>query len=209
MIKMGDDIIDYAVFKHAESLNGTMNDKMKAAAKFFGITLGNLYGSIENGRELHDSVHPRSPMTGINKDLLFDFYLGNQPIDEIVVLLAHLAIKSILGQKSFCRVTNDYLLCRMAGYPGMIGMEDLPAHLSPYSTRRRLNNIKTELQRSYGLQIYARYTRGFFVSDTLTLEQLIMAVETKRKKWHLEQQKTETSEAVKKVLSQLYGNDKN
>lgn len=204
MKRMGNAIMDYAIYKHAKSLNGTMNDRMKAAAHYFGITLGYIKGSIENGQELHESIHPRSPMTGINKDLLFDFYDGNQSINEIVVLLAHLAIKSILGQKSFCRVTNDYLLCRMAGYPGMNDMEALPDYLSPYATRRRMDNIKSELQKSYGLQIYARYTRGFFVSDTLDLEHLIKAVETKRRKWQLAQQKAEVSNAVTKVLKELY-----
>lgn len=208
MRRMCNDIMDYATYKHARGLSGTMTDRMKSAAKYFGITLGNIHGSLENGRELYENINPRSPMTGINSGLLFDFYQGNQPINEIVALLAHLAIKSILGQKGFCRVTNDYLLCRMAGYPGMSDMKALPDYLSPYATRRRMDNIKSELQKSYGLQIYARYTRGFFVSDTLGLEDLIKAVETKRKKWQLAQQKAEVSNAVAKVLNELYNDGK-
>lgn len=204
MKKMGDDIMDYAIYKHSKSLNGGLDERVKSAAKYFGITLGSIKGSIENGQLLHESIHPRSPMTGINKDLLFDFYQGNQPVDDIVALLAHLAIKSILGQKSFCRITTDFLLCRMAGYPNMDEVHELPEFLAPYATRRRMNRIKSDLRESYGLKIYARYTRGFFVSFSLSLEDLIRQVEMKRQKWSHQHQQAEISNAVTKVLNELY-----
>jgi hypothetical protein len=61
-----------------------------------------------------------------------------------------------------------------------------------------------ELQKSYGLKIYARYTRGFFVSFSLTLEELIKEVEMKRKKYYEIHMRNQQSAAVLKVLSQIY-----
>ena len=208
----GNDIIHYAIYKHATILNGSINDRMKSAADYFGVTLGNLNGAIENGDRLSKRIPARSPMTGINKDLLFSFYQGDQSLPEIAVLVAHLAIKSILGKKSFCRITSDFLLCRMAGYPSIkevIGRPNylnpgLPEYLKPYATRRRMDNIKSELQKSYGLKIYGRYTRGIFVTEKLTLEELIREVEMKRKKYWQTNQKNELSTAVTKVLKELY-----
>jgi hypothetical protein len=208
MCGFGIDVIHYAVYKHAQNLNGTLAERIKSSANYYGIELGSLKNATEGGERLHSEIPYRSPMTGINKDLLFDFYLGSKTHDEIVVLLAHLAIKSILGEKSFCRITTDYLFCRMAGYPSMSDMPEVPVHLRPYATRRKMDRIKTELTEFYGLNIYARYTRGFFVSFTLSLEDLIREVETKRKKYYEANQKAETSAAVLKVINQLYGNGK-
>lgn len=204
MRKVGNDIMDYAIYKHAQTLNGSIYERMKAAAEYFKINLGSITGAANNGEQLHDSIPARSPMTGINKKLMFDFYEGNQTDFEIAVLMAHLAIKSIMGSKSYSRVTNEHLVSRMAGYASVKDMTGLPEYLKPYTTRRRMNNIKSELQKSYNLKIYGRYTQGFFVSEKLSLEELIKEVEMKRKKWYQQQHKAELSRAVSKVLNELY-----
>ncbi len=193
------------------TLSGTFEEQVKSAEHYFGITFKEPKSSIESGERLHQKIPPRSPMTGINKDLLFSFYKGDQSLSEIAVLVAHLAIKSILGKKSFCRITSDFLLCRMAGYPSLQEIKrqkyrdhGLPEYLKPYTTRRRMDGIKAELRKSYGLEIYGRYTRGFFVSEKLSLEELIKEVEMKRKKYWQANQKNELSTAVTKVLKELY-----
>ncbi len=201
-------VIDYCIYKHSLSLEGTADTRMKAASHYFGVALGNVSRSLRDGRELYDSMPTRPAMTGINKDLLFEFYKEDKTDFEIASLIAFLAIKSILGKKSYSRITNEYLLCRMAGYNSKQDLRELPEYLTPYRKRRGLNRIKMELQRSYGLKIYARYTRGFFVSFSLTLEELIKEVEMKRKKYYETYMRDQQSAAVVKVLSQIYPNAK-
>lgn len=143
-------------------------------------------------------------MTGISKELLFEFYINDKSFSEIAVLLSFLAIKSILGKKSYCRITNEFLLCRMAGYTSKIEMDELPENLKKYQKRWHIDTLKMELRKSFGLKIYARYTRGLFVSFELSDEQLIKEVEIKRKKYIEKAQRDEQSKAVKKVLMELY-----
>lgn len=200
----GDNVMDYCIYKHSLTLEGAAEKKMKDAAKYFGITLGNISRSLRDGRELYDNMPTRPAMTGINKDLLFEFYKEDKTDLEIASLMAFLAIKSILGKKSYTRITNEYLLCRMAGYDSKNECNELPEYLTPWCKRRGLSRIKLELQKSYGLKIYARYTRGFFVSFSLTLEELIKEVEMKRKKYYEIHMRNQQSAAVLKVLSQIY-----
>jgi len=206
MKRFCNNVMDYAVYAHSLKLEG--QDAMKDAAKYFGITLGNILQSKRNGSDLYNKIALPAPMTGISKDLIFKFYRDYKTEHETAVLIAFLAIKSILGKKSYCRITNEYLLCRMAGYRSKKDMPELPAWLKRYQGRRGMNAIKLDLQRFYGLKLYARFTRGFFVSFSLSLEELIREVEKKRKQYYETTLQGETSAAVSKVLNQLY-NGKN
>ena len=200
----GDNVMDYCIYKHSLTLEGAAEKKMKDAAKYFGITLGNISRSLRNGREVYENMPSAPAMTGINTNTLFEFYEGNQSDFDIVTLMAFLAIKSILGKKSFTRITNEYLLCRMAGYDSKNECNELPEYLTPWCKRRGLNRIKLELQKSYGLKIYARYTKGFFVSFSLSLDELIEVVETKRKKYYETHLRDQQNAAVLRVLTKLY-----
>jgi len=202
--KFCNDVIDYCIYRHSLSLNGS--NAIKDAAHYFGVTLGNISKTARNGEQLYDSLPLNSAMTGINSNLLFEFYQEYKSDHEIAVLMAFLAIKSILGKKSYTRITTDFLLCRMAGFVSKKELTELPDYLKTYCKRRSMNNIKLDLQKSYGLKIYGRYTRGFFVSFKLTFEELIKEVEMKRKRYYEKQIKDQQSEAVKKVLGNLYGN---
>lgn len=205
----GDNVMDYCIYKHSLTLNG--GNAMKDAAHYFGVTLGNIARSTRDGKEFYDSIPQNSAMTGINKDLLFEFYKEHKTEQEISVLMAFLAIKSILGKKSYSRITTDFLICRMAGYNSKKEFLTVypeagsgPEYLQKYYKRRCMDQIKLELQRSYGMKIYGRYTRGFYVSFSLSLEELIKEVEMKRKKYYEKHRKDQQSAAVKKVLAELY-----
>jgi len=204
MSAFGNNVMDYCIYKHSLTLEGAAEKKMKDAAKYFGVTLGNISRSLRDGRELYDNMPTRPAMTGIGKDLLFEFYKEDKTDVEIATLIAFLAIKSIIGKKSYSRITTEYMLCRMAGYNSKQECKQLPDYLLKYSKRRGMDLLKYELQKSYGLKIYARYTRGFFVSFTLTLEELIREVEMKRKKYYEKTLKDKQSTAVTKILNELY-----
>ena len=202
--KVCKDIIDYAIFKHSETLQGNPTKRIKDSAKYYGIIPGNISQMIENGKMLYQSTPDKTAMTGIGKSLLFEYYKNDKSDFEIALLLSFLAIKSILVKKSYCRITTDYLLCRMAGYNSKTEMKELPEGLKRYQFRYHQDNLKLELKQSFGLKIYGRYTRGFFVSFDLTFEQLIKEVEMKRKRYIEKTQRGEQSKAVKKVLLEFY-----
>ena len=96
----------------------------------------------------------------------------------------------------------------MAGYGSQNDMPELPEWLRRYQSRRAMHTLKIELQRVYGLKLYARFTRGFFVSFTMSLEELVKAVELKRKSNYEENLKAETFAAVMKTINELYPNGK-
>lgn len=200
-----DDVMDYCIYAHSRALGGP--NAIRDAAKYFDITISSPAQIERNGRELYNSIDLPAPMTGISHDLLFTFYKEHKTEHEIAALMAFLAIKSILGKKSYCRVTNEHLLSRMAGFASDKTMDELPEYLKQYTSRRKMNSLKMELQRNYRLKIYARYTRGFFVSFTLSLEELIREVEMKRKRYYEQNLKNSTSAAVTRVINQLYNSD--
>ena len=201
--KFCDDVLDYCIYKQSLTLSG--DHAIRDVANYLKDRRNKKeYITEQRGRELYNQMPENAAVTGINNDLIWDFYNIYKTDHEVAVLMAFLALKSILGKKSYCRVTNEYLLLRMAGYNAKHDMPELPAWLQRYTSRRGMDSLKTDLQRNYGLKLYARYTRGFFVSFTLSLEELIKEVEMKRKKYYESNMKTQVSTAVSKVLKTLY-----
>jgi hypothetical protein len=73
----------------------------------------------------------------------------------------------------------------------------------PYTNEYQTKKIKTELQYSWGLVHYARWTHGFYVSFKLSLEELIFEAEKRRKSVKEKQRKREEKETLDRVLSTL------
>jgi hypothetical protein len=208
-------IMYYAGYVHTLKLeHGDDEKKMKSAGEYFGITWGSVNGSFREGRELFDSIPENTPKVGINKEVLFDFYKNHKTQDEIAVLLAFLALKSIIGDKPYIRTTNEFMIARMGGYASIKDMPDpLPDPLKKYNSRRMLDKIKFELQTGWNVKYYARYIKGFYVSiynpsesepdKSYTLDKLVLEAE-KRRKSNLEKQlKNLTGEARLKALKTL------
>jgi len=200
-------IIDYAGYVHTLKLEfGDESEMMKAAGKYFGMKYGSNYESYRNGKMLYDSFPENVPMSGINKDVCFDFYKNLKLADEIAVLLAFLAIKSIIGKKAYIKLTNDFLIARMGGYAGINDMPiPLPEPLAQYRTRRKLDKIKFDLQANWNVNYYSYYTRGFYVSidKTFDLNELVLQAEKRRKSTKEKQLKQKKVDARKEALNKL------
>lgn len=203
--KVLNDIIDYVLYVNSLPLEfGTEIQKMKASAKTYGITLGNCAGALKNGKLLYESIPTKSPKAGINKTMLFDFYSNEKTEFDKVCLLGFLAIKSILGTKSYCKVTNSYLWARMDGKTNTIlEVSELSTELRKYANRYQTENIKNELIFNWHLIYYSHFTRGFYVSLKMNLEDLIFEAEKKRKSLKISQQKELQKEALKKAMNRL------
>jgi hypothetical protein len=212
--KVMDNVMNYAGYVHTLKLeHGEIEKKIRVAGKYFGgITWGNDRVCYKNGHTLYNSIPVNSPIVGINVNVCFDFYKNHKSLDEIAVLLAYLALKSIIGEKPYIHTTNEYMIARMGGYVSIKDVPNpLPESLRKYSSRRMLDKIKFELQSSWNVNYYSRYIRGFYVSidnpsnpdKSYTLNKLVLEAE-KRRKSNIEKQiKQKTQDSRKKALQEL------
>ncbi len=204
--KILNDICDYSLYQHSLKLVlGSELECFKAAANFYVIKLGDTKGSFENGEALFNSIDSGEANTGISLDVFWDYYKKAEHKTEFekVCLLAHLAIKSIIGKSAYSKMTNDFWCSRMSGYSQNVNHSYWDS-----SIRLRFNNyqarkIKLELIRSWSLVTYSRHTKGFYVSYTLSLEELIIKAETKRKSNWVSDYKHKEKETIQAVLGKL------
>jgi hypothetical protein len=158
-------------------------DNFKSSAKFFNVNLGNAKGSFKRGKELFDSIPTDSPKTGLNLSIYWDFCKNHKSDFDIACLTAFLAIKSIIGTKPYCKMNNAYLWSRMSGKSKTVNdWKELPEHIYKYCNEYQTSKkIIPALCEGWGLVYYSRFTRGFYVSFILKLEQLVFEAEKRRK----------------------------
>lgn len=197
-------IFDYSIVCYTQKIEKeSVSDKLRKAEDYFGVKIGNKEKTFNNGNELIDLLPVNSPKSGISKELYFEFYKNDKSEFDKVCLLGFLAIKSIILAKPYSKITNDYWFSRMSGKINTIKVEDLPPDLSKYLTERLTRKIKFELSNKWGLVTYSRYTRGFYASFTLSLEDLIYQAEIRRKtrieKIQKEAEKQAYINAMKKI----------
>ena len=197
-------IIDYAGYVHTLNLkNGNDEKKMLAAGKYFKIRYGSPKGSFEKGRMLFNSKPQNLPMTGININILFEFYRNPKTEYEIIVLLAFLAFKSIIGNKQYACISNNFMLSRMAGFSNMVEKEQLPEPMCYYK-RWTIDKIKAELCDKWNLSIYGYRMNGFYCSLKLSTDELAEVAEEKRLRCKLRNHNGQQKKAREKAIENLY-----
>lgn len=132
----------------------------------------------------------------IKKDMLFEFRDVPKTDFEIDVFRAFIGVKSILGKKPFQRLTNSFLVARLAGFSsekeaiecvnrgfaGGVSMECGGFKFHQYHGKRyQIDKLKEELEKRYKLKLYGTHTRGFYVSFTMSLKALVMQAEANKK----------------------------
>lgn len=202
--KVLDNIFDYAISAKVLTLEGTEEKRTNDSLKYFGVTHGDSKACLKNGLKWYNSLPTFSPMVGINKSVYFDYYKNHKDEFEIVCLLAFLAIKSIVQNKPYCKIDNNFLLSRMDGNAKTVSdYTELSPEVARYANEYQTKKIKTELSNGWGLVTYSRYTRGFYVSFTLSIEDLVFEAEKRRKSTKEKQSKEREKEAVKMALIKL------
>jgi hypothetical protein len=195
------DIFDYAIYAYCYNYN---TDDIKQAARFFGVTMGNEKKTFQDGNDLFDSIQEGTPKVGINKEIFFDYYKNEKTEFQKVTLLAFLAIRSILQNKSYCKMDNNYLFARMDGKSHSVKNDsELSPELLRYKNEYQAKKIKNELILNWNLIHYAYFTRGFYVSFKMPLEDLIFQVEKKKKSNQLKEQKEKEKAARIAALKRL------
>lgn len=185
------DVFSYCVF---DFMQNNSEDEMK---EFFGISKYNKDRVLQYGKQLYDSINNEA-FTGLSVSLFWQFYNEYKTDMDKITLLAYLAIKSIVGKRPFAKVTNQNLIYRrMAGYTHIQGA--LPEEILAYCTRRKFENIKTDLKEYYNVSFYAYYTRGRYISTQLDFETLCKVAEKQRLTNRMRQQKLAEKEARERI----------
>jgi hypothetical protein len=188
-------------------LGETDFDNFLSSVKFYNVSMSGTQTDIKRkfkiGQDLYNS-YGTSPMVGMNMPIFWDFYKNDKSDFEIACLAAFLGIKSILGVKPYCKITNAYLWARMNGISKAVeDVSMLSESIQKYANEYQTVKIKNELRENWGLVTYSRFTRGFYVSYTLDLEALIFEAEKKRKSTKDKQYKQNEKETLLKVLARL------
>lgn len=198
-------ISDYSIYDHTLKLNeGTDEERMKSACSYFGVKVHNLNKSRSNGEMLFDSIDRNSPKVGINLSIWWDYYTNDKEPFEKACLLAFLALKSIIQNKPYCKLDNRFLWARMDGFRSSIDeVSQLSDTIKPFAKEYQTVKIKNALRDGWGLVTYSRYTRGFYISFTLTLEQLVYEAEKRRKSTKEKQNRAAEKAAIEKAMKRL------
>jgi hypothetical protein len=198
-------ILHYAVFARSLKLEfGTELEKFKSSAGYLNVSLGNMKFALLNGRMLHDSLPDNLPKVGFSSSIFWTYYKDDKTDFEKACLLAFLAIKSIIGDKKYCKTVNNFVLARMDGRSkSVIDDSEMSYEIYFFSNRYQLTKIIDELKSNWGLVYYSRRTRGFYVSFKMDLEVLVTIAEKARKSTRRKQEKALENEIVKRVLNQL------
>lgn len=205
---VANDIIDYGLYYHSTTLHYKSEKKrFDETCNMYRITLVDPGLALINGRNLFEKYdHSKSlPKVGANITMLLEFCNNDEkPEFDKVVFLGFLAIKSILNTKPYYKLTNNYWLSRMDGKSKAISdVSELSEEIRKYSNEYQTKKIKKELINSWGLVHYSRYTRGFYVSFKLSLEDLIYEAEKRRKSTLEKQRKFEEDVALSRALERL------
>lgn len=200
-------VFDFAIYNHSKDFPGSETERFKEACKWYGVNPGDARESARKGKELTENTPLNSPRVGLKLSLFWQYYKDEKSEFEKVCLLGYLSIKSILQNKAFFKVDNKFWLSRMDGKAkSVLEVWELSAKLQKYASEYQTVKIKKELVNNWGLVTYSRYTRGFYVSFDITLEQLIFEAEKRRKSTLEKQYKEREKEALKAAFNKLYSN---
>jgi len=195
-----DNILDFCIwqtYKQCKDIDTTKET--------LGISIGsNVDDVLRNGKGLYNRHADNGyPWTGISHDLFWSYMRKGRSGFDKACLLAFLAIKSLIGQKPYYKLTNQSILFkRMAGYKESDNIK-LPKEIAYFTTRYRFDKIKLELKENWNIVIYASYMRGMYLSTSLTLDELALQAEKNKLRTRRMMQTRATAEARKKALAAL------
>lgn len=168
-------IYSYSLKKEHESF-GDLEDIFDETSKYFGILNWGHGGGFNKAKKTYQSYKYSKVFVGISRTMYWSFYQEEKTKHEWDCLIAHLALKSIAGNKNVTKSDNTMLYARMSGCEKRIEY-DQSSCVAP--NRYRRDKIIYELQATWNLQYYAR-TKGFYFSYTIGLDDLIMEVEMRK-----------------------------
>ena len=145
------------------------------------------YGEHNNGRGY--------AIFSIERRMYWEFVEKFKTKEECTLLLAYLALKSIIGAKPYMKCNNALWMARMDGrnrpeYELKKGKKILilSDEMAKWNTMYGARRLKELLWKYYHVSFYSEHVRGFYFSTSMTLEKLIaeVSVATPQKTLHNE-----------------------
>ena len=192
------DILYFHIENHAQKIEDlneyeeTDAQRFKRSAEFWNVSMsGDVSSRQERGAELLAAYEESKVFVGISTDVFWNYYKTQKSDFEWECLIAFLALKSIVGNKSYCKSNNALLFARISGNES--SKDDHSLTLTEYHRNKIIFKLETE----WNLKYYSRYTRGFYFGINVTLQELIFEAESKREKLKVEQLKNTKAEILK------------
>ncbi len=202
-------ILEYCIYEKYLEVSDKKNSEIKIHIENkLSISMGD--NAINRGYKQYQQFSNGNVKVGIKNTIFWDYRENDKTDFQTVCLLGFLALKSMIGNKSYYKTNNSLFFSRMAGSEKPLTKTEirkLPNPLKKFNNEYQLNKIKKELRDNWGLKYYARYTRGFYISFVLDLDELVFQAEKNRKSNKEKQHKQAQNDALKKALERLKNED--
>lgn len=198
------DMVEYYIYSYMEECEVTFAE----ACKELGLKNWNK----KDCRATFEHYKNCRAKTSIRSDQYWQWRnnVENESENSKLLLLAFLAVKSIVGSKKYVITNYNFLLARMAGdsvprYKTHEGEKVLilPPHIKPINTRRKREELREDL-RKYHVATWGQGLRGFAISTKLTEMELAHMIATNGPKSKAQLAK-ERKDKVKAKLKELQG----
>jgi hypothetical protein len=193
------------VEKHSDCI---FHYQIHVALSFFNIQLGSQ--AIENYNEVekyclkHEQKFGKQPFPSMGLNLLFSF--RDNP-ENIELLLAFAAIKSLIGQRNFTATNKDTIVMRMIGAKNKEALQEaiknksLKAIYAKYINRYWIDKLLNELLIKNFISSKVGFKRKLYISTTLNNSELALEVATFIK---LKDAKTQEKQTRNLISQHLY-----
>lgn len=173
------DIIDYAIYYHAERLGGNYH----RAHEILCIKSSNEEANYKNGKKIAGKVTSKS-FYELDVNSLFKIRDNSHTQKFLENFLMYHALRSMQGVKMYYRGTNLFVASRMDGHDCKVAdVCELSPEIAKICTRRRMETKREELNAKYGVSFYyPKNLHGFYYSTRLNLDELIEMVITKNER---------------------------
>lgn len=186
--------------------------QITCAAKLLNVQLGDIDNTIDRYEEAlkqinhHQAKFGNDPMPGITTDLLWDVK-GKKNNEEVELLCALTAIRSIIGQRSYSPTYKNVILMRMIGAKSKKALEECLNAENPnknlkivyekYSNRYHMDKMIEKLRERKFIQSKIALGRKIYFSTKLSMNELENVLKEERKKKNF---KKVEAEARKRIL---------
>lgn len=155
------------------------------------------------GQQLNDSLE-REGLTGIKHESVKNYLSFEIDTKSLVKLSVHLAWKSIIGTKKYIKTNNSLLIARMHGVISSNNNYKLNPLISEYkNSKYKISKLKRSACDSFEWTYSSYHSRGYYISNKISLKQLIKIEENNRPKNKEKNRKLKEKELRKEVLEEI------
>lgn len=201
-------MLHYGIIEYSSKLKwGNEYVRFQRALDFFELRLKDDDSTFETALSLHESIKGNLPKAGISLKVFWSFYNEEKSEYEKACLLGFIALKSIIQNKTYCKVTNNFWLARMDGKSHAVkSIKELSMPIQKFATEYQTKKIKDELILNWGLTHYSKYMRGFAISFKMNLSQLIYQIEINRSSYKRKKLRNK-ERAIRNKIIQILSNE--